>query len=559
MILDVKGLPIVAQDLKQPQTSKFASLKREFANHPSRGLTPRGLAAILESAEQGDLIEQANLFLDMEEKDAHIFAEMHKRKMAVSQLPWTIEPPSNATAQEKAQAAQLEEALGDLFRMEEIVFDLADAIGHGFACLEFTDREDTDGPPWVKADTLMVPSAIRHRPQSFFTVDIETHSKLLWRGPAIPEPLQPFGWMVHKHRSRSGYIARGGLHRVLAWPFLFKNYSVRDLAEFLEIYGLPARVGKYSPGADDRDKATLLKALVEIGHNAAGIIPEGMSLEFLAAASGAADPFVVMMTWCENSVSKAILGGTLTAQPGDVGSRSLGEVHNEVRQEIRDSDARQIASAITEQLIYPIAVLSFGNITSLTRCPYFEFDTGEAEDLKLYADSLPKLVDYGAKIPLAWMQEKLRIPEPESDAEEIMASIKPPPPTMIPGQTPAAPADPGKQDMPPKSNPMPAAASAHYHTGEGCAVCSGGPAPAPDALDGLREIALDGWKPLMKPITAPIAQALADGLERGESIAQFMARLPGIMEAMDNTKLTDTLAKASFMARAAGNAGAEIE
>ncbi|WP_308197178.1 phage portal protein family protein, partial [Achromobacter xylosoxidans] len=40
---------------------------------------------------------------------------------------------------------------------------------------------------------------------------------------------------------RSGYIARTGLFRVLAWPWLFKNFAVRDLAEFLEIYGLPLR------------------------------------------------------------------------------------------------------------------------------------------------------------------------------------------------------------------------------------------------------------------------------------------------------------------------------
>jgi phage gp29-like protein len=39
-----------------------------------------------------------------------------------------------------------------------------------------------------------------------------------------------------------GYVSRSGLFRVLAWPFLFKNYGVRDIMEFLETYGLPSKL-----------------------------------------------------------------------------------------------------------------------------------------------------------------------------------------------------------------------------------------------------------------------------------------------------------------------------
>nr|WP_321167236.1 DUF935 family protein [Pseudomonas aeruginosa] len=42
------------------------------------------------------------------------------------------------------------------------------------------------------------------------------------------------------------------MFRVLVWPYLFKNYSVGDLAEFLEIYGIPMRVGKYPTGATEK-------------------------------------------------------------------------------------------------------------------------------------------------------------------------------------------------------------------------------------------------------------------------------------------------------------------
>ena len=61
---------------------------------------------------------------------------------------------------------------------------------------------------------------------------------------------------------------------MLAWPWLFKNFAVRDLAEFLEIYGLPLRLGTYNPNtSDDKARATLLRAVIGIGHDAAAIVP----------------------------------------------------------------------------------------------------------------------------------------------------------------------------------------------------------------------------------------------------------------------------------------------
>ncbi|MFP3599880.1 DUF935 family protein, partial [Chryseobacterium sp. SIMBA_029] len=61
---------------------------------------------------------------------------------------------------------------------------------------------------------------------------------------------------------------------------------MRDLAEFLEIYGLPMRLGTYPGGATEDEKFTLLRAVMDIGHRAAGIIPQGMQIDFKEAAKG---------------------------------------------------------------------------------------------------------------------------------------------------------------------------------------------------------------------------------------------------------------------------------
>ena len=62
--------------------------------------------------------------------------------------------------------------------------------------------------------------------------------------------------------------------RIVSWMYLFKNYTVKDWVSFCEVYGMPLRIGKYDPGASEADKQELLDAIVRIGSDAAGIIPE---------------------------------------------------------------------------------------------------------------------------------------------------------------------------------------------------------------------------------------------------------------------------------------------
>lgn len=103
---------------------------------------------------------------------------------------------------------------------------------------------------------------------------------------ATPEgqELWPWGWIVHRHASVSGWASRQGLFRVLVWTFLLKLYARGDFAEFLEIHGLPLRVGKYPAGTDEEEIAALLAALRDIGHDAAGAILDTMLVEFHEAA-----------------------------------------------------------------------------------------------------------------------------------------------------------------------------------------------------------------------------------------------------------------------------------
>lgn len=404
-IVDRFGNPLERKTLSEPQTASLANRQREFAGHPSRGLSPAKLAGILEAAEAGDIVQQHELFMDMEEKDAHLYAEMAKRKRAILTVPWSIVPPRGATAAEKSLAEDTEAMIRDISNFEDVLLDMMDGVGHGFANLEIE---------WGRDGTSWLPAKIEHRPQTWFQLDRNTRTEIRLRDDSVDgAPLQPFGWISHVHRAKSGYITRAGLCRVLSWPYLFKNYSIRDLAEFLEIYGLPLRIGKYPSGASDKEKSTLLAAVVGLGHNAAGIMPESMSVEIQEAAKGSEGPFLAMNQWAESSISKAVLGGTLTSQAdGKSSTNALGNVHNEVRHDILEADARQVAATLSGTLVHYLVALNKGGVDG-RRMPRFEFDTSEPEDMALFAEALPKLADAGAQIPVTWVSERLKIPLPK--------------------------------------------------------------------------------------------------------------------------------------------------
>jgi phage gp29-like protein len=384
----------------------------------------------LESAEQGDIRAQHELFLDMEDKDGHILAEMGKRKRSLLKVEWDIQPPRNASAAEKKQSGYVKELIQDIPNFSDSITDSLDAIGHGFSCLE--KEHELLGKEWLI-------KSITHRPQTWFQTDTGTRTQIRLRDMTLDgQELWQFGWVVHVHKAKSGYLSRCGLHRALAWPYLFKNYSVGDLAEFLEIYGLPLRLGKYQAGASDDEKATLLRAVMSIGHDAAGIIPEGMAIDFQEAAKGSEAPFESMISWCERTQSKLILGGTLTSQAdGKSSTNALGNVHNEVRQDLVEADAVQLAETFTRDLVYPLLALNKGGVEDRRRLPKFVFNFEENEDIAVFSDALPKLVSVGMnRIKLNWVHEKLGIPIAE-DGDEVL-SLTPAPGSQSQGGATAA-------------------------------------------------------------------------------------------------------------------------
>lgn len=550
MILDQHGQPISTRDLREPQTAGVRWLAREFDEHPARGLTPERLAGILRQAEDGDLVAQLELADDIEERDGHAYAELAKRKMAVIGLEWSVQPPPRATAAEQGMTEAVAEWLGGLPEFGDVMLGMMDAVLKGFAAHELV---------WQPAAGGRLEPTFSFTPQRWFTSSPDRRGLMLRSLQATPaddsglppkmaEPLRPGAWLMHVHPARSGYLTRNGLVRVLAWPYLFKHYATRDLAEFLEIFGLPLRLGRYPAGASDREKQTLLAAVTAIGHNAAGIIPAGMAIDFQRAADGTEGPFDSMIDRMEAIESKVIVGQTLTAQQGNTGSQALGKVHNEVRHDIRDADARQIEQTINGQLIRLYCTINFAGADP-RRLPRFALDTGEAEDIAVYATNLPRLAQAGLQIGVDWAHDRLRIPKAK-DGQPVISGAGATAPgadaTGLPAGT-AAQSAAGLQ-----------AALVHLVAALAARPTLPAAAGSTDALDPLIAAAAADWQPVLGPMVQPLLAELDKAVAAGESLQAFAQRLPEIVAAMDSSALGEHLARAAFVGRLAGESGAQL-
>lgn len=515
-IVDQYGKPIDKGALKEPQTARVSSLQNEYLTSNLDGLTPARLAATLRNADNGDLWAQHRLFSDMEERDAHLAAEMGKRKLALLGLDWSIEPPRNASAAEKAHAEWLTEVLTDAVDpIEDLILALMDGVGHGFAPVELE---------WRRDGGELLP-AFFPRPQEWFRLDSTRREIRLRDISADGAPLQPFGWVFHTHgKAKTGYLGRLGLHRVLSWPFLYKAYAIGDFAEFLETFGLPIILGKYFAGASQEEKASLMRAVTALGHDARAIMPQDMELEVQKIVGGGdSTPHLAMVDWAERSISKTILGQTMSAEAKSTGIGSgNADLHKEVRHDILLADAREIAGTLMRDLLYPLIALNRGNIDGLRRCPRFVFDTGEAEDIKLFAEALPELVGVGMQIPVAWAHDKLRIPEPADDKEPILRIA-----------APANVLNPELRPEPGKATPADKAALA--------ALSGAAPlVPAPDTADRLLPALADAAGAQLAGWIDDIEQLLATA----DSLEQFREMLLARYASLPAEELVGVMAAA---------------
>ena len=393
------GRPIMAAVAIRDVNDKFSS-------YPSDGLTPVKLAQIFKEADAGDPFRQMELFEEMESKDTHLFSQLQTRKLAVTGLDWEVQPFSQDETDQEI-AAFVEEQLKELDGFSDNLMDILDAIGKG---ISFQEIE------WEYRDGHVVVGNIEYVHQKKFYYDTLTDALML-RTEAFPGgiPLPENKFIVHRYKARSGHPSRYGVLRVVAWMYLFKNYDLKDWVSFCEVYGMPLRLGTYDATASEKDKAALMDAIVRMGTDAAGIVPSGTDIKFIESnKQSSVDIYERLARFCDEQMSKAIVGQTLTSDSG--GSYAQSKTHNDVRQDLTEADCKAVMETVRRDLIRPLVEFNFG---VQAHVPYFILNATDTDDLKETAEIVNTLAAAGLEIPKSWLYKKFNIPAPEDGEETI--------------------------------------------------------------------------------------------------------------------------------------------
>jgi len=407
--------------IEGPKPGRILTQRKEDSarDYPSAGLTPSGLAMVLREADDGSLATAMQLFEEMEEKDAHLFAVANTRRLALTGLDWEIvsvaDIRTNVDRTRADEAADYcREVLTGIDSFDEVLQHLSLAVGRNIAVAEIV---------WNTVDGALRPVDLVA--VAFTRLVFDEFGRLRILTDTAPrdgiEP-PPHKFVVHTPHSVSGFPQRGGLLRVTAMVYLAKNLALKDWMIFAEIFGMPVRVARYDPTATAEEKRELLHMLESLGSNAAGVFSRAVDLQIIEAKSGTSGlPYEKLVEYLNREMSKAWLGQTLTTDvAGQRGTFAASAVHQQVRRDVLTDDARKEGRTLRRDLLAPIVRLRFGQDVPV---PLFRRRLKRETSAKELADALDVAVNrLGAAVPTGWAQEALGIPQAD-EAEPRLSGV----------------------------------------------------------------------------------------------------------------------------------------
>lgn len=545
-ILDQWGQPVRTTALaKEAMGPTVTGVRATFDEFVAAGLTPARMAGILRDAAMGEMAEFLTLAEEMEERETQYMSVLSTRKRALQGIEPQVEAASD-DPEDQAIADAVRERIAEHPDFFDLVGDAMDALAKGYSVIEIIWQADAG--QWV-------PERFEWHDPRLFVFDRETRRELRKRlqSDFNGEALEPFKFIRHVPRLKSGIPARNGLARLALWSFLLKSYSLKDWAAFLEVHGMPLRLGKFGPGASIEDRRVLLRAVRDLGADAAAIIPKEMEIEFVETKGFSEKPFEGFADYLDKSLSKAIIGQTMTADSG--GSLAQAKVHDQVRIDIKKADARQLEGTLARDLVRPFVDLNFGPRAAY---PKLVIPVSEPEDIKILADALGKLLPHGLTVQMSEVRDRFGFADPEEGAELLGGRRVEARPREPRTASPARRGDEATSDD--DEEPEPAA---NRHRLGGCPCC-GAPArtfnaeafnteETSDELDALVAEALADWEPDMKPIVDAITSAAAEAADF-DGFTAALDRLAGTLPTGD---LASRIAVETMKARGLGQAGSD--
>ena len=324
----------------------------------SRDLFPNDVDAILTAADTGDNQKQSYLSKKILEKDGDILTAVQTRQAALVSTPFEIIPALHDDSDKGKEIAvfcdnYIRSIPGDpdkdLGNFSQLLNYMSTAILPGFSLSEIVWQPGGGGV-----------DGFQFIPQHNFTFKDSMRPRLLLAGENDPKKLVPNKWVFHRYQYRNGDLATGGLIRPLAYIYSFRRMATIDMLRYVEKFGMPFVAAKIADNLWEDQKNKIASLVSNFSSDGGGVFSESVELEFITPSNGGQSPYQQVLDHFERLVTRIILGQELSTSTGGGGSFALGQVHEQVRQDLRASDCEAISASVRSSLLRPIVAFNFG-------------------------------------------------------------------------------------------------------------------------------------------------------------------------------------------------------
>jgi phage gp29-like protein len=326
------------------------------------------------------------------ERDPHVGAVMSSAKLDVAGIPYDVSGFLNSGEKRASKRNQeiadfVKETLDGIGYFPQHLYNLMDALGKGFAVSEVI--WGLDGNRWIIEKLI-------NRPQRRFQFDAVDRSLKLrtFEEPYFGKALPPKKFIVHRVSAEWENPFGDALDQNIYWMWLFKRTVLKFWMQHLEVGASSIPIVQHPVSADAQLKSEALSIAQQIRSGAYGRIPENFKILWAEAqnAMQSAQTYENFVKLCDEQISKAIQGQTLTTDTGQSGTRAQGDVHRDTATTRDVFRAHGLESTLNATLIPWLVDYNFAEVDGY---PQFRFDLEDPEDLTKEADIVLKLTNAG--------------------------------------------------------------------------------------------------------------------------------------------------------------------
>lgn len=358
------------------------------------------------------------------ERDAKIGSLWQTRRQSVVNADYEV---FSESGKHNDAAKVVKDMIDDIYDRETFIEDLTEAVLQGVTFQEII---------WAPRDGFLAPEIIEKKSKEYFTYNrhLDDNNNAIgfcYRGDRRQhypgKPLIPYKHLIAQYRPNLDNPWGSGIGERVYWTWFFKINALKIWLRFLERNTSPLKIARYTSEAQ---RSEIIKIMKRIGNDPNIAVPQDMGFEVHDISGAAYQSFLQFVDqYCDQQLAQAILGQTLTSatSPKGGGAYALGQVHNEVREDLRKADLMFVNSKLNEGKHLGCSVSRFpGLIPSILHYNYphrkdidvkIRLFWKKVKDKDKVLDRVIKIKDNfeNVDIGVKWLRDYIEIPELNED------------------------------------------------------------------------------------------------------------------------------------------------